>query len=86
MNTTQIPQSDPEVFWLDFAALDIMPLHEWVFTNRDVRVNVASANQSSKYLHIENPPTDKRIPKRQSDRLAGREQFCSALRVVDRRS
>ena len=86
MNTAQIPQGDPKVFWLDFAALYIIPLDQWIFINRDVRVDVATANQSSKYLNIENPPADERISKCQSDRLAGCEHFCSALRVVNRHS
>src|SRR5918993_3260710 len=86
MDTDQIPQGDPEVFWLDFAALYVMPLEQWIFTDRDLRVDVASTNQSSKYLNIENPSTNKRIPKRELDGFTGDKHLRSALRVVDRHS
>ena len=86
MNTAQIPQSDPEISELYLAALDIMPLEKWIFINRNVGVDIAQANQASKYLNIKNPPANKRIPKRQGDGFTGDEHFCSALRVINRHS
>ena len=78
MDTGQIPQGDPEVLWLDFAALYVMPLKQWIFTDRELGVNVASTNQSSKYLNVENPSTNKRIPKRERDAFTGDKNVSSA--------
>ena len=84
MNTAQIPQSDPEVFWLNFATFHVIPLQEGIFVNREPWINLASANQSSEYFNIKNPSANKRIPKREPDGFAGHEHLGAALRVIDR--
>ena len=85
MNTSQIPQGDQEVFWFDLAAFYVMPFEQRIFTDCDLGVDLASAKQSSKYLDIENPSTNKRLPECQRDGFMGDKHLRSALRVVDRR-